>query len=49
MDLVPDALRSRLDGTTHGHTATTGYTNLAEEFVGGLESRLAGEGGLLDS
>jgi hypothetical protein len=25
------------------------HTNLAEEFVGGLESRLAGEGGLLDS
>lgn len=49
MNLVPDALRSRLDGTTHGHTTAAGDTNLAEEVVGGLESRLAGKGGLLDS
>jgi len=47
--LVPDALGSRLDGTTHGHTATAQDAHLLDEVAGGLESRLAGEGGLLDS
>lgn len=46
--LVPDALRSRLDGAAHGHATAAGDPDLAEEIVGGLEGRLASEGGLLD-
>ena len=46
--MVPDALRSGLDGAAHGHAAAAGDTDLAEEIVGGLEGRLASEGGLLD-
>lgn len=46
--MVPDALRSRFDGAAHSHTAIAGDADLAEEVVGGLEGRLAGEGGLLD-
>lgn len=49
LGLEPDALRSRLDCTAHDDAAATiGGSDLANEIVGWLQGRLAGERGVLD-